>query len=128
MNVEAHRDEAPPADRDRSLDKDSADEVDNVAEVVALPREAKLELRSRVFPGHGKRLAHLDRDMLAVPVGLARHGTAHEEELAALGKAKSEALEGTLAQAQVWSGPLIQLARAQELEVRGGVGSLSLRI
>ena len=86
--MEAYHDEAHPADRDRSLDMDSAGEVDNVAEVVALPREAKVELRLRVFPGHGKRWALLDRDMLAVPVGLARHGTAHEEKVAALGKAK----------------------------------------
>ena len=117
--MEAYRDEAPPADRDRSLDKDLADEVDNVAEVVVLQREAKVELHSRVFPGHGKRLELLDRDMLAVPVGLAKHGTAHEEKLAPLEKARSGALEGTLAQAQVWSGSLIQLAQAQVLECAG---------
>lgn len=118
--MEAYRDGAPPAGRDKLLDKELADEVDNVAEAgVVLRPEATVEPHSRVFPGHGKRLALLDRDMLAVPVGLARRGTAHEEELAPLEKAKSKVLEGTLAQAQVWSGPLIELARAQVLECAG---------
>lgn len=118
--MEAYRDGAPLVDRDTLLDKELADVVDNVVEVVVvLQREAKVELRSRVSPGHGKRLPLLDRDILAVPVGLARRGTVHEEELAPLEKAKSRALEGTLAQAQVWSGSLLELARAQVLECAG---------